>query len=185
MRDARAKLLFWFIVVLVAVAVVLAFPNSSTGRTWSCVPNPMYMHVFMKEKSALDLSADVIKHDSTIWGHYIYVSSWRRDRHFTWSSEPREGLATGRTKTVPSFLSWGWFPLSRNFYVRTCVKFRFANKIEAMYERSHVSAKVEPHSTSRLISTFYILPSILFIWLKFACVNVRSQKRVSGNQPLL
>ena len=67
----------------------------------------MYMHVFMKEKSALDLSADVIKHDSTIWGHYIYVSSWRRDRHFTWSSEPREGLATGRTKTVPSFLSWG------------------------------------------------------------------------------
>ena len=38
----------------------------------------------------------------------------------------------------------------------------FANKIEAMYERSHVSVKVEPRSTSRLIST-----------------------RVIGNQPLV
>ena len=45
-----------------------------------------------------------------------------------------------------------------NFYVRPCVKFKFANKIEAMYERSHVSIKVEPRSTSRLISTLYILP---------------------------
>ena len=25
-------------------------------------------------------------------GHYFYVSYWRRDRHFTWSSKPREGL---------------------------------------------------------------------------------------------
>ena len=40
----------------------------------------------------------------------------------------------------------------------TCVKFMFANKIEAMYERSHVSVKVEPPSTSRLISTLHILP---------------------------
>ena len=53
-------------------------------------------------------------------------------------------------------------PLSRKFYVRSCVKFTFANKIEAMYERSHVSVKVEPRSTSRLIST-----------------------RVIGNQPLV
>ena len=28
------------------------------------------------------------------------------------------------------------------------------------------------------------LASILFTWLKFTCVNVHSQKRVSGNQPL-
>ena len=32
-------------------------------------------------------------------------------------------------------------------------------------------------------STFY-LASISFTWLKFTCVNVRSQKRISGNQPL-
>ena len=44
-----------------------------------------------------------------------------------------------------------------NFYVRTCVKFKFGNKIEAVYERSHVSIKVEPRLTSRLISTLYIL----------------------------
>ena len=43
----------------------------------------------------------------TNWGHYFYVSNWRRVRHFTWSSgEPREGLAICGTKEVPSFLSY-------------------------------------------------------------------------------
>ena len=28
------------------------------------------------------------------------------------------------------------------------------------------------------------LASILFTWLKFTCVNMRSRKRVTGNQPL-
>ena len=32
----------------------------------------------------------------------FYVSYWRRDRHFTWSSEPREGLTACSTKEVPS-----------------------------------------------------------------------------------
>ena len=77
----------------------------------------------------------------------------------------------------------GWFPVSRIFYVRTCVKFTFANKIMAMHERSLVSVKVEPRSTSRLSSALFILVFILFTWLKFKCVNVHSQKRVSGNQP--
>ena len=52
----------------------------------------------------------------------------------------------------------GLFPVSRKFYARTCVKFTFANKIEAMPERSHVSVKVEPRSTSRLSSALFILP---------------------------
>ena len=43
---------------------------------------------------------------STNCGHYFYVSYWRRDRHFTWSSEPRVGLAICRAKAVPSFLSY-------------------------------------------------------------------------------
>ena len=34
--------------------------------------------------------------------------------------------------------------MSRNFYVRTCVKFTFANEIGAMFERSHVNVKFEP-----------------------------------------
>ena len=50
------------------------------------------------------------------------------------------------------------FPVSRNLNVRTCVKFTFANKIKAMYERSLVSVKVEPRSTSRLSSALFILP---------------------------
>ena len=41
---------------------------------------------------------------STNWGHYFYVSYWRRDRYFTWSFEPREGLAICKAKVVPSFL---------------------------------------------------------------------------------
>ena len=49
----------------------------------------------------------------------------------------------------------GGFPLSRNFYVSTSVKFGFANKIEAMYERLHVNVKVEPCSTARLSSKPY------------------------------
>ena len=40
------------------------------------------------------------------WGRCFYVFSWRRDRHFTWSSEPREGLAACSAKGVPSFLSY-------------------------------------------------------------------------------
>ena len=37
-------------------------------------------------------------------GDTIFMSP-RRDRHFTWSSEPCEGLAICRAKAVPSFLS--------------------------------------------------------------------------------
>ena len=48
--------------------------------------------------------------------------------------------------------------MSCNFSMPTCIKFMFANKIEAMSERSLVSAKVESRSTSHLISTNYILP---------------------------
>ena len=46
------------------------------------------------------------KFESANWGHYINVSYWRRDRHFTWSSEPREGLACCSAKGVPSFLGY-------------------------------------------------------------------------------
>ena len=38
-------------------------------------------------------------------GTYFHFSYWRRDRQFTWSSEPREGLAICRAKAVTSFLS--------------------------------------------------------------------------------
>ena len=44
--------------------------------------------------------------------------------------------------------------MPRNLYVRTCVKFTFANKIEAMHKWSLLS--VEPRSTSRLCSARFI-----------------------------
>ena len=52
-----------------------------------------------------------------------------------------------------------WFSsvLRRNFYLRTCVKFRFANKKEAMYERLRLKGKFEPRSTSCLSETLYSL----------------------------
>ena len=56
---------------------------------------------------ALYLSVNVFSRKVPIGpGHYFYVSYWRRDRHFTWSSEPREGLAACTAKGVPSFLSY-------------------------------------------------------------------------------
>ena len=78
------------------------------------------------------------------------------------------------------------YALSSNFYVRTCVKFSFANKIKAMYERPHVQL-CKRKSRNSLNLTFNLntlcLTSIWFTWLKFTCVNVRSQKRISGNPP--
>ena len=47
-----------------------------------------------------------ILHKSTNWGHYFYISNWRRDSQFTWSSKPREGLAACSAKGVPSILSY-------------------------------------------------------------------------------
>ena len=59
------------------------------------------------KKNALYLSINVFSTKVTNWGHYFYVSNWRRVRHFTWSSgEPREGLAICGAKEVPSFLSY-------------------------------------------------------------------------------
>ena len=65
----------------------------------------------------------------------------------------------------------------------TCVKFTFADIIEAMPERSHVSVnRISLNFTFNLNNLYLVF--ILFTWLKFTCVNVHSQKRVSGNQPL-
>ena len=47
--------------------------------------------------------------------------------------------------------------VTRNFYVRTCVKFTFTNKTEAMHGRSLVSVKVEPRSSCRLSSALFVL----------------------------
>ena len=42
----------------------------------------------------------------TNWGHYFYLSNWRWDHQFAWSSKPCEGLAACSAKGVPSILSY-------------------------------------------------------------------------------
>ena len=72
----------------------------------------------------------------------------------------------------------GGFPLSRNFYVRTCVKFTFANEIGAMLERSHVNVKFVPRSISRFFkkkAQHFI--SCLYFYLR------DKNLRYSGNLP--
>ena len=59
-----------------------------------------------KEKNALYFSVNVFSTKVLTGDIIFYVSYWRRDRHFTWSSEPREGLAACSTKVVPSFLNY-------------------------------------------------------------------------------
>ena len=60
---------------------------------------------FGGKKRAL-FESQCIFHKSANWAHYFYVSYWRWERHFTWSSEPREGQADYSVKEVPSFLSY-------------------------------------------------------------------------------
>ena len=92
--------------------------------------------------------------------------------HPTPPQEPFDNLCSSHLRQG-SKQAKGWFPLTRNFYVGTYVTFTFAYGIEAVHERSLVGKKVKPRSTSRLISTLYILSL-----LHFTCVKVRSQKRV-------
>ena len=66
------------------------------------------------------------------------------------------------------FLIKGRFPVSRNIYVRTCVKFTFANETDALHERPLLRVKVEPCSTSRLSSALFLL--LLFYLRALTCV---------------
>ena len=77
-----------------------------------------------------------------------------------------------------------WVLLSRNCYVRTRVKFTCVNIIEAMYERSRVSVKVEPRSTftftprendlahSLLVYSLYFIHCLFFIYARKHYVTV-------------
>ena len=59
-----------------------------------------------KKKKNCSSSVNVFSAKVLIGDTIFYVSNWRRDRHFTWSSEPREGLACCSAKGVPSFLGY-------------------------------------------------------------------------------
>ena len=52
------------------------------------------------------MSVNVFSTKVLIEDTIFYVSYCRRECYFTWSSEPREGLAACRAKEVPSFLNY-------------------------------------------------------------------------------
>ena len=69
-----------------------------------------------------------------------------------------------------------------------CIRLHNTANTDATMLGVVASVRTQPKSSTSLNlsfkhSTFY-LASILFTWLKSTCVNVRSQKRVSENQPL-
>ena len=57
------------------------------------------------KKNALYLSVKVFSTKVLTGDTIFYVSYWRRDSHFTLSSELREDLTVRRATAVPSFLS--------------------------------------------------------------------------------
>ena len=57
-------------------------------------------------KNAPYLTVNVFSTKVLIGDTVFYVSYRRQDRHFTWSSEPHEGLPVCKAKGVPSFLSY-------------------------------------------------------------------------------
>ena len=52
------------------------------------------------------LSVNVFSTKVLIGDTIFYVSNWRRDRHVTWSSDPRQGLAACTAEGVPSLLTY-------------------------------------------------------------------------------
>ena len=58
------------------------------------------------KKCTFYLSVNVFSAKVLIGDTIFYVSTWRRDRHFTWPSEPRKGLTDCTAEGVPSFLSY-------------------------------------------------------------------------------
>ena len=59
----------------------------------------------------------------------------------------------------------------------TCVKFTFANKIEAMFERSHVNVKFEPRSTlKKKKKAQHFISCLYFIYEIKICVLVHARK---------
>ena len=55
------------------------------------------------EKNELYLSVKVFITKVQIEDTIFYVSNWRQDRHFTWSSKPHEALAACSATGVPPF----------------------------------------------------------------------------------
>ena len=82
----------WEQVALYSIVLTKYFPIVSVSKS--------------EKKCTFHLSVNVFSMKVLIGDTIFYISNWRQDRHFTWSSEPREGLACCSAKGVPSFLGY-------------------------------------------------------------------------------
>ena len=64
-----------------------------------------FHEALMSKKRKLYLSVNVLSMKVRIEDTIFYVSYWRGDRHFTWSSKPQEGLPICRANKGSTFIS--------------------------------------------------------------------------------
>ena len=79
----KSKLIF-----LLSLPGLCAFSLRLSSISFSRPPYITIPPLFSK-KNALHLSVKAFS-TKVNWGHHFYISCWRRDCHFTWSSEPLE-----------------------------------------------------------------------------------------------
>ena len=90
--------------ILAGIVALKTWPIKTLNKKKDILNSELIM---LAIKNALYLSVKVFSTKVLTGDTIFYVSYWRRDGHFTLSSEPREGLTVRRAKAVPSFLSLG------------------------------------------------------------------------------
>ena len=98
------------------------------------------------------LSINVFSTKVLIGDTIFYVSNWRRDRHFTWSSDPRQSLAACTAEGVPSLLTYfktlsigsalGIEPATS----RSAVKLTLVRSTHALYALEHATREKSSQS---------------------------------------
>ena len=102
------KVTFHSVCMYVHVILLHCFPSLvfifNLNKLWTNTFSRNYIVEKKKERHFIWVCMFCF-HESAYWGQYFYVSNWRRDWHFTWSSEPCEGLAICRVRQYNTFIS--------------------------------------------------------------------------------
>ena len=102
------KVTFHSVCMYVHVILLHCFPSLvfmfNLNKLWTNTFNRNYIVEKKKERHFIWVCMFYF-HESAYWGQYFYVSNWRQDWHFTWSSEPCEGLAVWRARQYNTFIS--------------------------------------------------------------------------------
>ena len=117
----------------------------------------------------------LLEYESTCWGALFYVSYWRRDSHFPWSPELREGLAFCRVKAVLWCVAFK--PLCKREHPRMV---RFSSLYNAYFDKlCHSHDCLRCTVSSKLCVT---LQSVSCFWALLALLRpVKSNPRPPTN----